>query len=70
MLTQQIDTKLLARFSESPLAVESDDVGEDPAALVVVDEVEEFEGKVFGGRGEGTVLGRAVVVVDAVMLVM
>ena len=52
------------------MPVESDDVGEDAAAFVVVHEVEEFEGEVFGGRGEGTVFGGAVVVVDAVVLVM
>ena len=52
------------------MPVESDDVGEDAAAFVVVHEVEEFESEVFGGRGEGTVFGGAVVVVDAVVLVM
>ena len=35
-----------------------------------MDEVEKFEGEVFGGRWEGTVFGRAVVVVNAVVLVM
>ena len=70
MLTQQIDTELLARFSEAPLAVESEDVGKDSAAFVVVYKVEEFEGEVFGGRGDRTVFGRAVVVVNAVVLVM
>ena len=70
MLAQQIDTEFLARFSEAPLAVESEDVGEDSAAFVVVDEVKEFEGEVFGGRWEGTIFGRAVVVIDAIVLVM
>ena len=70
MLTQQIDTEFLARFSEAPLAVESEDVGEDSAAFVVVNEVKEFEGEVFGGRWEGTVFGRAVVVIDTIVLVM
>ena len=35
-----------------------------------MDEVEEFEGEVFGGRWEGTVFGIAVVVIDAIVLVM
>ena len=35
-----------------------------------MDEVEEFEGEVFRGRREGTVFGVAIVVIDAVVLVM
>ena len=35
-----------------------------------MDEVEEFEGEVFGGRWEATVFGVAVVVIDAIVLVM
>ncbi len=52
------------------MAVKGEDVGEDSAAFVVVDEVEELEGEVLGGRWDGAVFGGAVVIIDAVVLVM
>jgi len=67
---EQIDAELLARLGEAPLAVEGEDVGEDAAALVEMDEFEELAR--HGGRGgrEGAVHSAAVVVVDARVLVV
>ena len=67
---EEVDAELLAGFREAPEAVEGEDVGEDAATGVVVDEVEELRGEGFGGGGEGAVDGGAVVVVDAGVLVV
>jgi hypothetical protein len=44
MLAEQVYAKLLAGLCEPEEAVERDDIGEDPAALVVMHHVEETEG--------------------------
>ena len=67
---EEVDAEFLAGFGEAPEAVEGEDVGEDAAAAVVVDEVEELEGQFFGGGGEAAVDGGAVVVVDVGVLVV
>ena len=67
---EEVDAEFLAGFGEAPETVEGEDVGEDAAAVVVVDEVEELEGHFFGGEGEAAVDGGAVVVVDPGVLVV
>ena len=52
------------------MSVEGENIGENAATFVPMDEVEEFEGHVFAGAREGAVDGCAVVVVDAGVLVV
>lgn len=44
MFAEKIDAELFARFGEAELAVEGENVGEDAAALVIVDKFEELLG--------------------------
>lgn len=67
---EEIDAEFFAGFGEAELAVECEDVGEETATLVVVDEVEESFGHCWGGRGEGSVFGGAVEVIDTGVLVV
>ena len=67
---EEVDAELFAGFGEAPLAVEGEDVGENAATAVEVDEVEEFESHVFGRARKGTVDRGAVEVINAGVLVM
>jgi hypothetical protein len=69
VFAQQVDAKLFARLGEAKHAVESDDIGEYPATLVVMNQFEEAQ-----NRRAGTLklaeFGFAVVFVYARVLVM
>lgn len=70
MFRQHVDAEFFAGFRKTPLTVEREDVGEDAAAFVPVDEFEEFQCHFFRGNGEGAIDGGAVVVVNAGVLVV
>lgn len=70
MFRQEVYAELFAGFGEAPLPVKGEDVCEDAAAFIPVDEIKELESHVFGRGGERAVDGGAVIVVDARVLVM
>lgn len=71
VLGQHVDAEFLAGLGEAEERVEGEDVGEDAAALVEVDEVEKFDGHVVGWvGGETAVESAAVEIVDACVLMV
>lgn len=70
VFAQKIDPKLLSRFRETQLAVESKDVGKDPSTLIVVHEFKEFLRELYTRRGELSIFSGPIEIVNTRMLVM
>lgn len=70
VLAQEVDAEFLARLGEAHEAVQSEHVGEDAAPFVEMHHAEELERGFLGAGLESAVFGGAVVVVDAVVLLV